>query len=61
LGYIFGFKGDGIKAGNPDFEMRTFFPELLDNYSLLSGPAFSVSYSVAGIFMGLMVDKVNRK
>lgn len=41
--------------------MRTFFPELLPNYSLLSGPAFSISYSVAGIFMGLAVDKVNRK
>ena len=28
---------------------------------MLSGPAFSISYSVAGIFMGLLVDKVNRK
>lgn len=41
--------------------MRTAFPSLLDNYSLLSGPAFSISYSIAGIFMGLLVDKVNRK
>jgi MFS family permease len=61
LGYIFGFKGDGLKAGNPFFEMRSAFPSLQENYSLLSGPAFSVSYSIAGIFMGLLVDKVNRK
>jgi MFS family permease len=61
LGYIFGFKGDGIKAGDPIFEMRSAFPSLLQNYSLLSGPAFSISYSIAGIFMGLLVDKVNRK
>lgn len=41
--------------------MRTAFPMMLDNYSLLSGPAFSISYSITGIFMGLLVDKVNRK
>jgi sugar phosphate permease len=41
--------------------MRTAFPSLLDNYSLLSGPAFSISYSIAGVFMGLLVDKVDRK
>ena len=27
----------------------------------MSGPAFSVSYAVAGIFMGKLVDKYNRK
>ena len=31
------------------------------NYGLLSGPAFSVSYAVAGIFMGILVDKMSRK
>lgn len=31
------------------------------NYGMLSGPAFSVSYAIAGIFMGLLVDNVNRK
>ena len=31
------------------------------NYGMLSGPAFSISYAVAGIFMGLLVDNVNRK
>ena len=61
LGYIFGFKGDGLKAMDPFFEMRTAFPMMLDNYSLLAGPAFSIAYSVSGIFMGLLVDKVNRK
>lgn len=32
-----------------------------DYYAVLSGPAFSVSYCVAGLFGGMMVDKVNRK
>ena len=31
------------------------------NYGMLAGPAFSISYAVAGIFMGLLVDNVNRK
>ena len=61
LGYIFGFKGDGFKAANPDFEMKAFFPEMVAQYSLLSGPAYSVSYAFAGIFMGMLVDNANRK
>ena len=43
------------------YEMRSFYPGMADQYSLLSGPAYSVSYAFAGIFMGMMVDKVNRK
>ena len=31
------------------------------NYGMLSGPAFSISYAFAGIFIGLLVDNVNRK
>ena len=61
LGYVFGFKGEGIQAGNPTYEIRTAFPELFDNYGLLSGPAFIISYAVSGIFIGIFVGKTNRK
>lgn len=61
LGYVFGFKGDGIKAGDPKYEIRAAFPELFANYGLLSGPAFSISYAISGIFVGILVDKANRK
>lgn len=37
------------------------FPELATSYGMLSGPAFSVSYAIAGIFMGLLVEKMSRK
>ena len=30
-------------------------------YGLLSGPAFSVSFSFAGLFMGILLNSVNRK
>mmetsp|Transcript_38 Transcript_38/g.69 ORF Transcript_38/g.69 Transcript_38/m.69 type:complete len:197 (-) Transcript_38:109-699(-) len=61
LGYVFGFKGDGVKAGDSFYEIKSAFPELYANYGLLSGPAFSISYCIAGLFMGILVDKVNRK
>lgn len=61
LGYIFGFKGEGLLAGDPKFEMRTAFPSLFKNYALLSGPAFGISYGVGGIFMGQLIDRYPRK
>ena len=48
-------------AGDPKYEIRAAFPELFANYGLLSGPAFSVSYAISGIFIGIIVDKANRK
>lgn len=61
LGYIYGFSGTGIKAANPIYEIQMAFPELASSYGMLSGPGFSVSYAIAGIFMGLLVDKISRK
>ena len=26
LGYVFGFKGEGLMAGDPKYEIRTAFP-----------------------------------
>lgn len=61
LGYIYGFSGTGIKAANPIYEIGMAFPELATSYGMLSGPAFSISYAISGIFMGLLVDKMSRK
>jgi MFS family permease len=61
LGYIFGFKGEGDKAGDPFYEITAAFPDLFANYGLLSGPAFSTSYCIAGLFGGALVDRFNRK
>ena len=61
LGYIYGFSGTGIKAANPIYEIQMAFPELATCYGMLSGPAFSISYAISGIFMGLLVDKMSRK
>lgn len=46
---------------NPDYEIGLVFPQMAGNYGILSGPAFSISYAFAGIFMGFLVDSVNRK
>lgn len=34
---------------------------MFKNYALVSGPAFSISYGLGGIFMGQLVDKYPRK
>ena len=41
--------------------MKLVHPELVNNYALVSGPAFYLMYSIAGIFMGILIDKYNRK
>jgi len=58
---MYGYKGEGIKAGNPIYEIYKFYPSLPANYGLLSGPAFSISYAISGILMGLLIKKYNRK
>ena len=55
---MYGYKGDGFKAGNPDFEIYRFFPNLSTNYGLLSGPAFSISYAISGILIGLLIKNL---
>lgn len=52
---MYGFKGEGFKANNPYYEIYREFPEMTGLYGLLSGPAFSISYAVAGIFMGNLI------
>ena len=56
LGYFYGFKG----KGNPFYEITSALPGFGEYYGLLSGPAYILSYSVAGIFWGIAADKFNR-
>lgn len=58
---MYGYKGEGFKAGNPEYEIYRFFPSLSQNYGLLSGPAFSISYAISGILMGILIKKLNRR
>lgn len=60
LGYIYGFVGQGANAGKAFYEIAVAYPKLNEYYGLLSGLAFSLSFSVCGIFAGIAVDKYNR-
>jgi MFS family permease len=46
---------------NPFFDIKTAFPSLLDNYGIISGLAYTLPYSVVGLFMGSLADQYNRK
>ena len=60
LGYIYGFAGQGANAGKAFYEIAVAYPKLNEYYGLLSGLAFSLSFSVAGVFAGIAVDKYSR-
>ena len=47
--------------GDPRYEMSKAFPKMNEYYGILSGAAFTVAYSISGIFMGLISDRANRK
>lgn len=63
LAYTYGYNGDdgSIQKGNPKYEIKTEYPDIVSYYGLLSGIAFAASYSICGIFAGVLSDKVNRK
>jgi sugar phosphate permease len=61
LSYVFGYQPDGAQIGDPKYDIKLVHPQLVNNYALVSGPAFYFMYSIAGIFMGVLVDKWNRK
>jgi sugar phosphate permease len=50
-----------IMENNPFYEITTAYPEIHKYFGLLAGFAFSISYSISGIFMGIISSKVNRK
>ena len=61
IAYAKGFVGEGDKKGDPKYEISAAYPDLNVWYGVLSGLAFTASYSVAGLFAGVISDMVNRK
>ena len=60
LGYIYGYEGLGLKNNNPIYDIKAAYPNLIKYYGLISGFAFSLSFSIAGIFAGIAIDKGKR-
>lgn len=52
LGYAYGYQGVGSNAGDPKYEIAQAFPTMNAHYGLLSGAAFTIAYSISGIFAG---------
>ena len=42
---------------NPIYDIKAAYPNLIKYYGLISGFAFSLSFSIAGIFAGIAIDK----
>lgn len=59
--YIYGYKGDGMNAGNPFYEILSEYPSMDQYYGLLAGLAYNVPDSLAGICLTLLPEGFNRK
>ena len=59
LSYVVGFKGQGLLAGNPKFEMQAAYPNILAYYGVIS--SIDSLFNTFGIFLGPAIDKFNRK
>lgn len=59
--YIYGFKGDGLQAANPAYEILTAYPALEQYYGFLVGFAYTVPISICGLFVSLLPPGFNRK
>ena len=57
LGFIFGFKGDGLFAGDPKYSMSAAFPMMAKNFGLFSGPGYSITFGAGGLFIGQLIDR----
>ena len=47
--------------GNSHYEIASSFKNLTKYYGLLSGAGFSITFSVAGVFWGILNEKISRK
>lgn len=61
LGYYYGYKGIGIQANNPIYELSTSFPELNQYYGMLVGALFTIPSSIFGLYSGQLISKWDRK
>ena len=58
LSYAYGL---GDSQNDPFVEIKSAYPQLVVYYGLLSGLAFTASYSICGVFSGILSDNFNRK
>jgi MFS family permease len=61
FGYLYGYVGSGVNMGNSHYEIASSFKNLTKYYGLLSGAGFSITFSVAGVFWGILSEKMSRK
>ena len=61
LSYIYGYKGLGMQAGSPTFEIGQVYPQLDQSYGILQGMAYTIPFSLCGIVLGMMGSGYNRK
>jgi MFS family permease len=58
FGFLYGFVAP---ERNAFYEIATAYPMLSKYYGLISGAGFYITFSVAGLFWGKLVNKTNRK
>ena len=61
LSYIYGYKGLGVQAGSPTFEIGQVYPQLDQSYGILQGMAYTLPFSICGVVLGMMKSGYNRK
>jgi len=57
IGYAFGNKKN---KGDPKYDIKASYTNLESNYGYLSGPSFTITFAICGIFGGVIADKTNR-
>jgi sugar phosphate permease len=58
--FIYGFAGEGLKLGDPMYEILAAYPQMDKYYGVLSGMAYSVPMSVCGLALGMLKGGFNR-
>jgi MFS family permease len=63
IAYVKGFEGDPLshEHDNSHYEIDKEFPQFNDYYGFVSGPLFLLPMAISGIFMGILIDRYNRK
>ena len=61
INYVYGFAGEGLKAGNPAFEITTNYPQMEIYYGILSGLAYTLPMSLFGLTLGYFSNFMSQK
>jgi MFS family permease len=61
IGYIYGFHGEGSKAGDPIYEITAAYPNIHQYYGSLSGLLYTIPMSIGGLSLGMIQGEMSRK